>query len=199
MDSHNNAHLIVLIFLHLADKVSAIHKGEAVAPSVVLIGLVFAQHRKRIVLVAGSSAEAADGLNAVVQRVPVKLPFHGMPSVQVDKIIIRIHKIHCHGHEPVQINGLRALVHNPHRPGNHIFLFKHTVTEHSRKLRRLVLKPDFQGIHRVLSGRTQRGKAGQSIFPCIDLMPYDLSHESVASVPVLYFNAAKPVITAPIA
>ena len=65
MNSKKEPRLVVLVKLGASDEVSAVEEGEAVTVSCILRGIPVRQNQERIVLMAGSSPRAADGLDPV--------------------------------------------------------------------------------------------------------------------------------------
>ena len=101
MNTHIDPGLIILILFHLADKIAAVNKRKTIAPSEILIRTVVAQDRERIMLMAGRAAKASYGLHPIGDGDSCHFAFHGVAPVQMDEIVIRIHKIHGHRHHAV--------------------------------------------------------------------------------------------------
>ena len=75
MDPHDQAELIVLVQLGFGEKVAAVDQRESIACSVILAGLPVAQDHKGVLLVAGGTAHAANGMDVMGHMLPFCLPF----------------------------------------------------------------------------------------------------------------------------
>ena len=85
-DAHRDAQILHLAALDLRLEVAGIHQHHAVAIAPVLGCLFVAKNDKRIVLVAGHASPGADLRDEMPHRRAAELPFHAMPSVEMDQI-----------------------------------------------------------------------------------------------------------------
>ena len=89
-DKTNTVHLV---FFHLDLETAAVDKGNAVSISEILGGVFVAEDHKRVVVMAGSAAAAADLGDAVGQISALKLTLAGVFSIEMNEIHIAFHEI----------------------------------------------------------------------------------------------------------
>ena len=64
VDSNQHPGRVKLVHFHGVDEVAGVNKVEAEDTTLVVVGVRPSQHKERVVLVAGSSPQAADALHA---------------------------------------------------------------------------------------------------------------------------------------
>ena len=196
VDAHVEPQLPVLVPLRLGQEIAAVDEGTAIAPSPVLVGGLLAQDHERVVLVGGGTSGAPHRLDAVANGRSGRMTLHHVASVQGDPVVIRLLKIQGDGHQLFQPDGAFALVHHPHRPRDHVLLFKHTVVEDHAHAGSGVLQADLQGIRPLPLQRSHRRHSGNLVFPAVDGMSRRLSRKNAASVGIPHSDALHPVVAA---
>ena len=159
VDAHDQAGLVILVQLRFRQKAARIHKGKAVAGAVVLIGIPFDQGNEGILLMGGNAPSAADLVDMMGQALPFHLSLLAVTSRKRDQIqVSAVHKVHVHGHDPLECNGPAAPVMDPGRPHDDICLLKDRIQKGDPYLCNGILKGQFQGICPVFFPCKGRGK-----------------------------------------
>ena len=141
---HQRAGMPILVAFRLTQKVSAVDKYHAIAASRVLCRIFLCNDDRRIILMAGSSPAAANGLTAVRDPCPLKIPLHRMPPAKTDKIILPTHEIQTSRGRLFHTNRLSADVHDLRTPRDNIHLLEHTVQQPHLNATDRILYHDFQ-------------------------------------------------------
>ena len=97
MDSHNQAAALILPTLHCRLKVPAVQEHSAIAYAGIFIGVMIAEHHKRIVLMAGRTPHTAHALYPGAQLPTVKAPLHQMVAVEGDHVHVGPQKVQAEG------------------------------------------------------------------------------------------------------
>ena len=121
VDAHDKPCLIVLVQFRFHEKAPRIHQGEAIAGTEFFISRAVHEGCKRILLVGGDAAAAADLVHMMGQGLTLDLTFLTVSSGEGDQIhIAPVHKIHIDGHNTLEVDPVAAVVVDTGRPHNDI-------------------------------------------------------------------------------
>ena len=88
----------------------------------------------------------------------------------MDEVITGIHEVQSYGHDPFQFDRMIPGIFHPHGPGDDVLLLKYAVAEDCGHPGYLVLKPDLQGLYRIVFTGMQGRHSVDLVFSIIDLM-----------------------------
>ena len=135
MNSHLHTHLIFLVFLRCAYKISAIGKAESVAVSLFLVCVMVAENKSRVILVAGRTANTADFNLGMLYGNALRRALKGMSACKINYIRVKKQHIHVHGQQLFHKNAAGTLVDDFCRSCNHVFFFVYAVIEFEHDVR----------------------------------------------------------------
>ncbi len=189
VDTHDQAGLVILVQLRLRQKAARIHKGKTVAGTVILGSVSFRQGDKGILLMGGNAPSAADLVDVVGQALPLHLALLAVAAGKGDQVQIpAVHKVHVHGHDPLESDGLCASVMDSGGAHDDIGLLKDRIQESDPDLCHGVLQRKLQGICGIFLPGKGGGKAFQREGALADLMRDIPSVKGKAAVSVLYLD-----------
>ena len=194
LHSHDSSCLVKLIFLSLCLKSPTVHKHHSITASGFFCGIFLRKDHCRVVLMTGCSTSASDHLCSVGYRNPLKIPFHGMSSIEADHIIISIEEIQNCRSRLSDIYFLRSGIFDPDAPCNNIVFRKDTVKQHCLHLSYRILQINFQSLC-LLWCRINCRETGKSIFPIHNFVSFISKIAAVCPVLILDYQSTASVIT----
>ena len=80
MDPHDKTELVILVKLCFCKEIPTVHQGETIAFAIIFGSVPVTQDDEGVLLMAGGSADASDGVDMVRHMLPFHLPFLSVAS-----------------------------------------------------------------------------------------------------------------------